>query len=120
MTRCAGRSDAAAQRQAIAAFNRGKSSGDGLRDTLQRLRGQRDENRRLIRACWRMARAQGQIGAREHELVLLWGKWLGWDAAEVAALDRAQPGARRLRPVGVALMNRPCSCWVCVLTPIRS
>jgi len=84
--------DAAAQQQAIAAFNRGKSSGDGLRDTLQRLRSQREESRRLIRACWRMARAQGSMGAREHELVLLWGKWLGWGAAEVAALD---PGATR-------------------------
>ncbi len=84
--------DAVAQRQAIAAFNRGKASGDGLRDTLQLLRGQREESRRLIQACWRMARAQGQIGAREHELVLLWGKWLGWNAAEVAALD---PGVTR-------------------------
>jgi len=33
------------------------------------------------------------MGAREHELVLLWGKWLGWNAAEVAALD--QGAARR-------------------------
>jgi len=85
--------DAAAQQLAIAAFNRGKASGDGLRVTLQRLRGQREEGRRLIQACWRMARAQGSMGAREHELVLLWGKWLGWDAAEVAALD--QGAARR-------------------------
>lgn len=77
----------AAQRAAIDAFYRGKSSGDGLRDPLQRLRGHRDEAKAVLQACWRMARAQGQIDAREHELVMLWGKWMGWDAAAIAALD---------------------------------
>ena len=33
-----------------------------------------EDTRRLIQACWRMARAQGSMGAREHELVLLWGE----------------------------------------------
>ena len=32
------------------------------------------------------------VSQAERELILLWGKWLGWDAAEVAALD---PGATR-------------------------
>ena len=79
--------DAPAQQLAIAAFNRGKASGDGLRRPLQRLRGRHEEGRRLIRACWRMARAEGRVGVREHELILLWGKWLGLDAAAVALLD---------------------------------
>lgn len=79
--------DGPAQRAAIKAFNRGKASGDGLRAPLQRLRGRREESRRILQACWSMARAEGRMGSREHELVLLWGKWMGWEAAEVAALD---------------------------------
>lgn len=81
------------QRMAIDAFYRGKSSGDGLREPLQRLRGRQDEAKALLQACWRMARAQGQIDAREHELIMLWGKWMGWDSVAVAALD--QQGGRR-------------------------
>lgn len=77
-----------AQRAAIDAFYRGKSSGDGLREPLQRLRGRRDEAKGVLQACWRMARAQGQIDAREHELIMLWGRWMGWDSAAIAALDQ--------------------------------
>lgn len=76
-----------AQRLAIDAFYRGKSSGEGLRDPLQRLRGKHDEAKGILQACWRMARAQGQIDAREHELVMLWGRWMGWDSAAIATLD---------------------------------
>ncbi|WP_313026538.1 DnaJ domain-containing protein [Pseudomonas lopnurensis] len=90
------RLDGPAQRAAIEAFNRGKVSGDGLRVPLQRLRGRRDESRRILQACWSMARAEGRMGSREHELVLLWGKWMGWDAAAVAALD--QGATRRHEP----------------------
>ncbi|WP_407294831.1 DnaJ domain-containing protein [Stutzerimonas zhaodongensis] len=78
---------AAQQRAAIDAFYRGKSSGDGLREPLQRLQGRQDEARSILQACWRMARAQGQIDAREHELIMLWGKWMGWDSVAIAALD---------------------------------
>ena len=78
-----------AQRQAIEAFYRGKASGEGLREPLQRLQGRRAEAQMVLQACWRMARASGHIDSRAHELVLLWGKWMGWDAAAVAALDQA-------------------------------
>ena len=77
------------QRAAIDAFYRGKSSSDGVREPLQRLRGHQDHAKAILQACWRMARAQGQIDAREHELIMLWGKWMGWDSAAVAALDQA-------------------------------
>lgn len=82
----------AQQREAIDAFYRGKSSGDGLREPLQRMRGRQDEAKPMLQACWRMARAQGQIDAREHELIMLWGKWMGWDSAAIAALDQAGGG----------------------------
>lgn len=82
-----------AQRAAIDAFYRGKASTESLREPLHRLRGQQEQARALLQPCWRMARAEGPIDAREHELVLLWGKWLGLDAAAVAALDQA--GAHR-------------------------
>lgn len=83
----------AQQRAAIDAFYRGKASGDGLREPLQRLRGQQGQAKILLQACWRMARAEGPVGAREHELILLWGKWMGWDSVAIAALD--QGGGRR-------------------------
>ncbi|MGA6099645.1 DnaJ domain-containing protein [Stutzerimonas marianensis] len=79
---------ASRQRAAIDAFYRGKAGGDGLREPLQRLRGRQDEVRSVLQACWRMARAQGAVDTREHELIMLWGKWMGWDAAAVAALDQ--------------------------------
>lgn len=81
----------AEQRAAIDAFYRGKSSGDGLREPLQALRGHPDEARAVLQACWRMARAPGQVDARGHELIMLWGKWMGWDAAAIAALDQSGP-----------------------------
>ena len=87
----------AAQRQAIEAFYRGKASGEGLREPLQRLQGRRDEAKAILQACWRMARASGQIDVRTHELVLLWGKWMGWDARATAELD-AGGGQRRETP----------------------
>lgn len=87
----------AAQRVAIEAFYRGKASGDGLRDPLQRLRGRHEEAKSILQACWRMARAQGAINAREHELIMLWGRWMGWDSAAIAALDQAG-GQRQAAP----------------------
>lgn len=76
-----------ATRAAIDAFSRGKAGEDGLRAPLRRLRGQRAEAERLLRCCWRMAAADGRIGPRERELILLWGKWLGWTTPEVEALE---------------------------------
>lgn len=78
-------SDPARQR-AIAAFNRGKAGGDNLRGYLQRLRRQPHAAEGLLRACWRMIWADGKASFQERELVLLWGKWLGWTSAKVQAL----------------------------------
>lgn len=89
--------DPVAQRAAIEAFYRGKASGEGLRDPLQRLRGRYEEAKSILQACWRMARAQGAIDAREHELIMLWGRWMGWDSAAIAALDQAG-GHRQAAP----------------------
>lgn len=89
--------DQMAQRMAIEAFYRGKASGEGLREPLQRLQGRRDEARAILQACWRMARASGRVDPRAHELVLLWGKWMGWEPAAVAALDQAG-GSRQGSP----------------------
>ncbi|MCW3149589.1 DnaJ domain-containing protein [Stutzerimonas stutzeri] len=89
--------DGMAQRAAIEAFYRGKASGEALRAPLARLRQRPEEGRRVLEACWRMARANGQMGTREHELVLLWGKWMGWDSAAVAALDH-EPARRQEAP----------------------
>lgn len=91
------RLDGVAQRAAIEAFYRGKSSDETLRAPLYRLRQRREEAGRLLEACWRMARASGQMGTREHELIMLWGKWMGWEGAAVAALDCA-PRRRQEAP----------------------
>lgn len=80
------------QRSCIEAFYRGKASGgEGLRKALMPLREREEAARRWLQACWRMARAGGTLDSRAHELILLWGRWMGWDAVAVAALD---PGAR--------------------------
>lgn len=78
--------DEAAQRLAIAAFNRGKDGADGLRGYLRRLRGQSDMAEGLLRACWRMAWADGKVTRIERELIGAWGMWLGWSELKVEAL----------------------------------
>jgi DnaJ like chaperone protein len=75
-----------AQRRAIAAFNRGKDGRDSLRGYLRRLRTQPHAAEGLLRACWRMAWANGRASRNERELIVLWGKWLDWPAAKVEAL----------------------------------
>jgi DnaJ like chaperone protein len=75
-----------AQRRAIAAFNRGKSGNDRLRGYLRRLGAQPHAAEGVLRACWRMVWADGRAGSAERELLLLWGKWLGWSAPQVQAL----------------------------------
>ncbi|AJO80997.1 TerB family tellurite resistance protein [Pseudomonas sp. MRSN 12121] len=76
----------AAQRRAIAAFNRGKSGNDRLRGYLRRLATQPHAAEGVLRACWRMVWADGRASAAERELILLWGKWLGWTTQQVQAL----------------------------------
>ncbi|SDH89493.1 DnaJ like chaperone protein [Pseudomonas flavescens] len=76
----------AAKAGAIEAFSRGKTGQDNLHGPLQRRRGDADA---LLRACWRMAWADGRVGQAERELILLWGKWLGVSAAAQDALSAA-------------------------------
>ena len=61
---------------------------DGLRRSLQGLSGRAECVERLLRACWRMAWADGRVTPAERELVLLWGRWLGRSTAQVEALGR--------------------------------
>ncbi|MCY1405009.1 DnaJ-like protein DjlA [compost metagenome] len=75
-----------ARQRAIAAFNRGKAGGDALRGYLQHLVRQPHAAEGLLRACWRMIWADTKATAKERELILLWGKWLGWTPAKVQAL----------------------------------
>lgn len=74
------------QRQAIAAFARGKTGHDNLRRPLQR---QQARAEMLLRACWRMAWVDGQVDAAERELLTLWGKWLGVSTATQAQFSEA-------------------------------
>ena len=74
------------QRQAIAAFARGKTGRDSLRGPLQR---QQARAEMLLRACWRMAWVDGQVDAAERELLNLWGKWLGVSMAAQAQFSDA-------------------------------
>ncbi|MEN0104923.1 MAG: TerB family tellurite resistance protein [Pseudomonas sp.] len=74
------------QRRAIEAFTRGKNGQDGLRVPLRRLRSQLRVAEEVLRACWRMAWADGRATSTERELIVLWGKWLGLGPDSVAAL----------------------------------
>lgn len=78
--------DVESQRQAIAAFARGKTGRDSLRAPLRR---QRERSETLLRACWRMAWVDGQVGQAERELIMLWGKWLDMPAAVQQTLSDA-------------------------------
>ncbi|MES2819503.1 MAG: co-chaperone DjlA [Pseudomonadota bacterium] len=82
--------DEAAQQRAIAAFARGKAAKIKVRASLRPLRRQRGAADALLRACWRMAWADGRAAARERELILLWGQWLGWSREALDALAREQ------------------------------
>ena len=77
---------AAAQQRAIAAFNRGKSGRDSLRGYLGRLKTQPHAAEGVLRACWRMMVADGRVDPKERELIVLWGRWLGWTPQQVQAL----------------------------------
>ena len=54
----------AAQKRAIAAFNRGKSGSDSLRGYLKRLKAQPHAAEGVLRACWRMILADGRVAPR--------------------------------------------------------
>ena len=76
----------AAQKRAIAAFNRGKSGSDSLRGYLLRLKAQPHAAEGVLRACWRMILADGRVAPQEREMIVLWGSWLGWPRQKVLAL----------------------------------
>lgn len=107
------------QRRAIASFNRGKAGQDDLRLYLERLGLQPHAAEGVLRACWRMAWADGRAGHGERELIVLWGSWLGWSVARVQALSmeyepRQRPPASRessyeqaLRLLGVGANSEP-------------
>ncbi len=87
------------RRRAIDAFSRGKTARDNLRTPLLR---QRDRAEQLLRACWRMAWVDGKVAAGERELILLWGKWLGWDSTRLDSLgeEYAPRCSRQPAPAG--------------------
>ncbi len=74
-------------RSAIAAFNRGKDGRDRLQHHLQRLGQQPNSAEGVLRACWRMAWADGSVSREERQLVVQWGKWLGWTSVQVQGLS---------------------------------
>jgi DnaJ like chaperone protein len=84
-----------AQRRAMAAFGRGRDGRDSLRGYLRRLKTQPHAAEGLLRACWRMAWAHGKASRSERDLIVLWGKWLGWSAAKVDALAGEHEQARK-------------------------
>jgi len=88
-----------ATRRAIAAFNRGKDGRDNLRVHLTRLKPQPNAAEGLLRACWRMAWADGKASRTERELIVLWGKWLGWAADKVEALSATEDDQRARAPI---------------------
>jgi len=81
--------DKEAQREAIAAFGRGKNVLDSLlQRSLSELAMRPPLGEALLRACWRMAFADGYLGSREQALLLQWGGWLGFSAQKVKALGQ--------------------------------
>jgi DnaJ like chaperone protein len=85
-----------AQRQAsIAAFNRGKDGRDPLQHHLQRIGQQPNSAEGVLRACWRMAWADGSVSRAERQLVVQWGKWLGWTSVQVQGLSSDYEPSRK-------------------------
>lgn len=90
-----------AQRRAVLAFNRGKKGRERLRGYLRRMKTQPHAAEGLLRACWRMAWADGKVSLEERELILLWGKWLGWTTIKFQTL--ASEYDPQKRPLGVSV-----------------
>lgn len=90
--------DDTSSRQAIDAFARGKVGEIALRKPLRALRHQPELADRMLRACWRMAWADGRISAKERELILLWARWLKRDLPQVEAMGRERGAGRSAPP----------------------
>lgn len=92
------------QRQAIAAFAQGKTGRDSLRGPLRR---QQPRAETLLRACWRMAWADGQVSQAERELIMLWGKWLQVSSAAQAQFsDACAPQQASVAPTASSAYQR--------------
>ncbi|MBX9755522.1 MAG: DnaJ domain-containing protein [Pseudomonadaceae bacterium] len=81
--------DEAAQQLAIAAFTRGKNAEQSLRRPLRQRRANRALADELLRACWRMAWAGGQVAPAQYQLILDCGEHLGLQRDAVLALGAA-------------------------------
>lgn len=108
--------DAAAQRNAIAAFTRGKSIEQGWRRRLLRLRRDPARAEAWLRSCWAMAAVAGGVSPGNAERLRLWGRWMGLDNARLeqlaGAFEVATPGLAAdyqaaLRLLGVAVTSTP-------------
>lgn len=77
----------AARLRAIAAFNRGKAGKERLASHLRRIRLQPHAAEGTLRACWRMAWADGKAGQHERDLLLDWGQKLGLSRRQVQAMS---------------------------------
>lgn len=75
-----------ARLRAISAFNRGKSGKDSLAHHLRRIRQQPHASEGTLRACWRMAWADGRAGRQERALLADWGSQLGLSRQQAQAL----------------------------------
>lgn len=78
--------DTAGRKKAIDAFNRGKAGREKVDGHLRRLKEQPHAAEGVLRACCRMAWAEGRAGREQKELLVSWGQQLGWSAAKVQAL----------------------------------
>lgn len=92
--------DEAAQQLAIAAFARGKQEVHSLRRPLRQLRGNSALVDDLVRACWRMAWAEGQVAPAQYQLILDCAQHLGLQRD--AALALGAPYARGNGPLAVS------------------
>ncbi|WDY57624.1 TerB family tellurite resistance protein [Pseudomonas sp. PSKL.D1] len=92
----------AARLRAIAAFNRGKAGKDRLTRHLHRIREQPNAAEGTLRACWRMAWADGKAGHHERALLLDWGRKLGMSARQVQAIS-GEYEPRKMPPSGGAM-----------------
>lgn len=110
--------DDAARKRAITAFNLGKAGRERVDGHLRRLKEQPHAAEGILRACCRMAWADGRAGREEKELLVEWGQQLGWSAAKVkalagdyeprkAALEGAGSYTEALRVLGVTDTTEP-------------
>lgn len=87
--------DEGARQRAMIAFNQGKQERGNLARLLQGLRQRPERAEVVLRACWRMAWADGRVGETERALIQQWGRWLGWSRERLDTLAEEYRPARR-------------------------